>query len=281
MRTRALRAVALSAASAILLSGCGLADARQQAIANAQVKPVDMAHALRPGLVGMPDFPATGWEPTDVNATPTPSAAKPTLATIGLQAGDVAKTLTVKTIPDGTSLGVPSLDFCEGNYASESLRVKRLQKGVFDAKDVYGGISSEVVVYRDTAAAMQAIEELQRVKLQCPTGKEITTVDGHTLTFTFHPAPGPANTPLVDAAHRMVVHVTMQVDGKPQTALLVYQVDGRVLVALYATDTTGKPFPQATLDSFLTLAGDFANRLRDYTAAVGTEADTTGATTEA
>lgn len=256
-----LRRTAAALAALTLLSGCGLAEARQAAIADAAVTPIDPATGLRPGLVGLPDYPSSGWEPTSVT---TPSE-RPTLRGVGLRAADVSSGLTVDLLPDGISLGIPTLDFCDGSYPSEQLRVKRVQLAAFDQKGNYAGLSTEVVVYKDAAAARQALREVAAVRLGCPTDKAVMTGDGHRIRFTFHAAPGPNDAPLVDAGSRVVIHSTMQVDGEPRTALLVYQVAGRVLAAMYAGDASGKPFPQATLDDFFYLAGDIADRLRAYT----------------
>ncbi len=251
------------------LAGCGLTDARDAALANARVKPVDLASALRPGLVGVPGSPATGWEASGNAPTPATGGVQATLARIGVTTADLTTGLTVKTMPDGTSLGIPTLDFCNATYPSESLRTARLQRGAYDAQGAYAGLSTEVVVYQDAAAAQQALAEVTAARLACPVGKAVHTRDGHTISFAFHPAPGPTSTPLVPAADRLIIHTTMQVDGNPQTALLVYQIDGRVLAAMYAMDASGKPFPQATLDAFFGLAGLIGTRLQQYAPSLG------------
>lgn len=264
MHTRMRRIAPLAVVAALLLSGCGLADARRAAIADAAVKPVDLATALRPGLVGLSGYPATGWESSgSAVATTKPSVAS-LLAKIGLRASDVRSTLQVRTMPDGTSLGIPTLDFCEGTYPSEELRVHRLQRATYDEGGAYAGLSTEVVVYKSEAAAQQALREAVKARVDCPVGEQVKTFDGHTIVFEFHSAPGPSSTPLVGANARLIIHTTMVVDGTPQTAFLVYQIDGRVLAALYALDSSGKPFTQAALDAFYGLAGDMATRLRKY-----------------
>lgn len=262
MRTSMLRAGSLAMASAMLLAGCGLADARKAAIAEAKVTPLSTGDSLRPGLVGMPDYPATGWGESGLTTGTGPSAAGTGLQDIGLQASDLASTLTVRTEPDGTSLGIPTLDFCAASFPSEALRVKRVQRAAYDKQGIYAGISTEVVLYRDAAAAQQALREVTAARVACPSGKAVHTYDGHAIVFAFHPAPGPSNTPLVDASSRLIIHTTMKVDGSPQTAFLVYQIQGRVLAAMYAVDASGKPFPQTTLDAFYALAGSIALRLK-------------------
>ena len=266
MRTHRARAAIIGLATVLLLAGCGLSDARDAAIANAKVKPLDMADSLRPGLVGMPDYPSTGWEPGKAAPTPTPlePSGKNPLAAVGLRTADMLDGNVVAVIADGTSLGSPTLDFCAAKYPSEALRVKRLQVGGYDPSGVYVGISSEVVVYESAKAAKQALAEVIAARLNCKEGTTFTTFDKHTLVFTFHTAPGPTATPLVDADSRLIVHTTMLVDGNPQTAFLVYQIDGPVLAALYASDSTGKPLSQSSLDGLYGLAGSIADRLRAY-----------------
>ena len=265
MTRHLLRSAAIAMLASLALSGCGLTELRKAALANAAVKPADMNTALRPGLVGMSDYPATGWEPGLLETTkPSSSANAHSLAAIGLQPGDISTSLHIATLQDGTSLGIPTLDFCDARYPSEALRVKRLQVGAFDASGAYAGISTEVVQYKDAAAAQQAIDEVTRAATSCPRGTTVKTSDGHRIVFTFHPAPGPSDTPLVAAGSRLIVHVTMQVDGSPQSAFLVYQVVGNMLAGMYASNATGEPFPQTDLDASYQLAGDIADRLRAY-----------------
>lgn len=279
MRTHPARAGIVGIAAMLVLAGCSLDDARAAAIANAEVKPLDMSNSLRPGLVGMPDYPSTGWEPGGATPSPTATAQAPKnpLAAIGLRASDLTGGNRVAVIPDGTSLGVPTLDFCEADYPSESLRVKRLQTGAYDKAGTYTGLSTEVVVYESPKAAKQALAEVIDARLKCPTGKQITTYDGHELVFDFHTAPGPSDTPLVGADSRLIIHTTMTVDGSPQRAFLVYQIDGPVLAALYVSSSSGKPFPQASLDSFYELAGHIADRLRANAGSGGASGNTTEA----
>ncbi len=258
---RALRLTGWALATALAVSGCGLTDARDAALAEARVKPLDMADSLRPGLVGMPDYPATGWGNSAPAAT-TSATVQARLQQIGLQAAELGPALTVRTEPDGTSLGIPTLDFCAANYPSEALRSARDQRAAYDKHGSFAGISSEVVLYQSDAAAQQALHEVTAARIACPVDKPVKTFDGHTIVFAFHPAPGPSNTPLLPADARLIIHTTMKVDGQPQTAFLVYQVQGRVLAALYAVDTTGKPMAQSALDPLYGLAGDMANRLR-------------------
>lgn len=258
-----LRSLATLAALGLLLSGCGIADARRAAAESASVKSLDMATNLRPGLVGLADYPATGWELSAEEIPDDSGVVDPMLLEgIGLQPGDLGSAMQVATIPDGDNLYAPTLDFCDGRYPSEELRVARLQRAAYDAQGAFAGISTEVVVYANAAAAKQALAEAIKVRKSCPVGRMFTTRDGHELSFAFHSAPGPSDTPLVGADARLVIHTTMNVDGEKRRAFLVYQIQGRVLAALYVSEAGGKPFDQTSLDSFYALAGDIADRLR-------------------
>jgi len=288
MRFQSVRVAIIGVTALLLLGGCGLTEARKAAIADAKVTPNDMADSLRPGLVGMPDYPSSGWEPSEAEATPSPSAT-PThpaprstnpLAAVGLRSDDLPTGYRVTVIPDGTSLGMPTLDFCEGAYPSESLRVKRLQTGSYSSDGTYSGVSTEVVVYESAKAAQQALAEVIKARLKCPEGTKVSTFDGHTLVFAFHKAPGPSNTPLVNADSRLIIHTTMLVDGAPQTAFLVYQIAGPVLAALYVTDASGVPLTQPSLDRLYELAGRIATRLQLYIGDIEL-ADIPGHTTQA
>jgi len=258
-----MRRFAALLAFAVILSGCGVSEARDSAIALAKVEPLDMATNLRPGLVGLADYPATGWEPSALGFDTSVGPIDPMqLEDIGLQAADVGDNLQIATIPDGDSLLGATMDFCDGRYPSEDLRVARLQRATYDQDGGFVGISTEVVVYANAAAAKQALAEVIAVRKSCPVGKEITARDGARLTHFFHSAPGPAETPLVDAESRLIVHTTMLVNDEPRRAFLVYQISGRVLAALYVSEEGKTPFNQSALDSFYELAGDIANRLR-------------------
>lgn len=258
-----MRRIAALLAAAIVLTGCGISEARDSAIALANVKPLDMATSLRPGLVGLTDYPATGWEPSALDVVENSDAIDPMLLeSIGLQQSDVGSSMQIATIPDGDSLLGATMDFCDGRYPSENLRAARLQRATYDQNGGFVGISTEVVVYANAAAAQQALAEVIAVRKSCPVGKEITARDGARLTHFFHSAPGPAETPLVDAESRLIVHTTMLVNDEPRRAFIVYQIYGRVLAALYVSEEGKTPFDQATLDSFYELAGDIADRLR-------------------
>ena len=79
---------------------------------------------------------------------------------------------------------------------------------------------------------------------------------------------------------RRIIHTTMLVDGAPQTGFLVYQIAGSVLAAMYASDASGEPVTQQSLDSLYGLAGRIAQRLQVFVGELDV-ADIPGHTTEA
>lgn len=258
-----IRRAALALAAALLLGGCGITDARDAAIAEANTKPLSLSSALRPGLVGLFDYPATGWEPSTTDATDDGTIDVSLLAGLGLHDEDLTEGLFVDFIPDGDTLATPTLDFCGADYPSERARLARAQTAAFTDAGEFVGLSSEVVVYASPAAAQQALREVTAARKACPTNKAVPTDDGHDVSFTFHSAPGPSNTPLVPAAQRLIIHTTMKVDGKDRRAFLVYQITGRVLSAFYASSDGATPYTQDELDLMYGMVGTLTGRLLD------------------
>ena len=259
-------------ASALLVAGCGSAAE--------PITPFPSESHWQPGLVGLSQYPPQGLGP-DPSVTPSPSAAPtivdPTLddptqaalAPLGLQPADVTSDLIVAPIEGGTTLeGGPTLDLCGGSFPSEALRVTRRQVAAFTAAGAPVGLSTEVVRYESETAAAEAMAELVAARKGCPEGVPVT-VGTTTTTFTFHPAPGPSDVPLVDADNRVVVHSTVVRDSGTRHLLVVYQRIGSVIVGLYAAADGAGPFDQASLDSTFILAGRIADRMR---AASGTSA---------
>lgn len=272
MTTRRIGAVAASLAATALLAACGSAPV--------PVTPLPAEGHWQPGLVGLPQYGPSGLGPTApvTGSTPAPTTAPtapadPTLtdpvqqalASVGLQPSDVATGIIIEPITRGTEVdGQVTLDFCGADYPSEGLRVARRQVSAFDASGAAAGLSSEAVQYRDDAAAQQAITELIAARKACPQGSAVL-VNGEPTTYTFHSAPGPSSVPLVDAADRVVVHLTAERGGSSTRAVLIYQRVGSLVVGLYGAATGSEPFDQSSLDRVFVLAGNIADRMRAAT----------------
>ena len=144
--------------------------------------------------------PTTPNRPTTPTTTPTttpgttspPSATVPSssaLSKVGLRQTDLASSISLTLIPGGNSVsGGPTLDLCNGTYASESERRTRLQLAAVDAED-NTTLSTEAVQYVDAAATQQAFAELREIAAKCPSTPVPSPVGETTVTTKFNPAP--------------------------------------------------------------------------------------------
>ncbi len=122
------------------------------------------ASALPPAVT--PTTPGSATTPAD------PSAAA--LDSLVLRQADVPSTVLVQPIDGGDQVsGQPTLDLCNGTFPSESLRTARLQVAAYDGQATTL-LSTEAVLYKNTAATTQAFAELKSVaaKLPVDTGRQ-------------------------------------------------------------------------------------------------------------
>ena len=267
MRSSAVRLPAILVAAALVLSGCTLDALRAGSIAEAKVLPLDQPNSWLPGLVGLPDFAASGLGPVGYpNVVATSTELDPTqefLAAIGLQASDFSTEATIQLIRQGDTLAGATLDFCGGVYESEDLRLARRQVVAIGSDGNPLGFSSEAVQYESPEAAQQAIDEMVAQKLKCPNGTSYTADDGVSYELNFYPAPGPAATILVPAKQRVILNMTKTSTTSKSANFLALQIRGNTLVAIYASMVSDSQFDQTTLDSLFGLVSATTQRLLD------------------
>ena len=152
------------------------------------------------------------------------------------------ETAVVAPIAGGTEVqGQVTLDLCSGTFASESLRLERLQTAVFQASGE-ATFSTEAVLYRSPAATDQAFRELRSVSASCPT-TPVTNASGETVTYRFQEAPDTA-WPRTKGVDRQAYRFTVtQSDGTVRTLDAVYLKRGPVLLGLYFLDPDGAQTP--------------------------------------
>ena len=103
-------------------------------------------------------------------------------------AADVAPTLTVSGLPGGNTLGVPTLDLCNGDYPSEAQRTARLQVAAVDRQGDTA-MSTEAVLYSSGAGTAAAFSQLKTAAAACPDKPVDSPVGQPTVTTKFGPAP--------------------------------------------------------------------------------------------
>ncbi len=264
-----MRFLALAVSTALVLTGCGVQEARDRALAEAAVKPLSQPNSWVPGLVALPDYLSSGLGPAgypgvDIEAGNPNGELDPVqefLDSIGIRSEDLNGTGIVDVINKGDTLAAPTLDFCGKEFASENRRLARRQVAAFNLDGTYGGVSTEAVQYESIAAAQKAIDEMVAAKAACPDGTTYVGNDGVEYTVTFHPASGPDNTVLVDAGQRAILHMVTTSAETAQRSLIALQVRGNTLLGIYVSETGDTPFDQDVLDSIFGLISRISERL--------------------
>lgn len=208
-----------------------------------------------PGLGTEPTLPPSSGSPTDNND---PSASA--LSSLVVKPEDVPSTARVVLFPGGVGLGQPTLDLCNGRYPSESRRTARIQDAALDAQGTLA-LSTEAVLYGDSAGTSQAFAELKSVTAACPS----TPVQGsgsdppEITTFRAPPDAGWAQTPTVN---RLAYDLTSDDgSGQPRHTIAVYLQRGRALLGVYFAAPDGDQVPVQGQTTIEGIVGVFAARL--------------------
>jgi hypothetical protein len=198
----------------------------------------------------------------------TPNATDPSLTEAiqknmykyGFNADDFSTGWTVLPMARGTTLEDPTLDLCSASYKSEAGRQYRRQVTATKVGASYLFLSTEVVKYKDKAAADAAIAELQSNYNACVKNKGGIERDGTFVDYTFSPLPT-SDAQLVNENSRVLVRAQI---GKGVTArqlLAFYQFKGEMFTGLYIVKSGETPISDAEVKRWFDAAGVLANRL--------------------
>jgi hypothetical protein len=175
-----------------------------------------------------------------------------TLTSVSIAPTDLAPGLKPLIYGAGTSVrGFVSLDLCKGPFPSEQLRTGRYQVAV--VPDTSASIddqlfSVEALMYRDASSAAHAMTELATAAKACPSSEFVQSgVAGDPPTnWRFHRAPD-TKWKKVPGVQRLAFDVTLTTqDGRSGRQHLIYQRDGRIIVAVYGIPgliAGATPFP--------------------------------------
>jgi hypothetical protein len=181
------------------------------------------------------------------------------LSKMGFRPDDFSQEWTVLPMSGGTTLVDPSLDLCNGTFASERDRIERRQ--VLATKDgsPYSFLSTEVVRYSSVAAAAAAQKELVKVFTQCQIDKGYKDATGALVPYDFKAL---KNIPVgvVTEGNRVFVHAVIDSGDNARTLLGFYQFNGDTLTGLYVVNTKG--FSDAQVTKWLNVAATMAKRLQ-------------------
>jgi hypothetical protein len=251
-----VRRAAVVAAATGLLAGCASAPTSP-----ARQTPIPLASSWQAGLLVAGHGPVGLGPSASATDSTLADPVQQQLATVGLLAGDVSDGARVALAADGTSLGQKSLNYCQAPFPSEAAREARRKVELLDAAGARTGVSTEAVLYRTSADAAAALEELTSADATCPSPRTIT-FSGHDLVLTrigSEDVPTVGLTAVPDRVlistlvHDTTAAVTYQVRG-------VYQVRGRVL-AITVLSSGGADITTLELETLHSLSRSVAERL--------------------
>jgi hypothetical protein len=203
---------------------------------------------------------ATAVTPGTTPGTPGTLPSDPDADVLGglvVQQSDVPPGNVVALQDQGASLSVATLDLCNGTYASEKNRTARRQVAMGNAVAGQLDLSTEAVLYRTPANAIQAFAELRSVVAHCPSGPVVSPVGEPTASTKFAARPDgawPRRANVERLAYDFVS--TEPATGTSQSvsthSVAVYLRRGRVLLGLYFEQPDAKQIP---VDGQSTIAG--------------------------
>jgi hypothetical protein len=198
-----------------------------------------------------------------------PASTDPDRLVLGglvVQQSDVGAKRTVVLIPNGASTAKPTLDLCNGDYPSERLRTARLQVATADAAG-NTALSTEAVLYKNPAAAAQAMRELVAVRASCPHKPVASPVGEGTAQTEFKPAPD-ASWPRNPAVQRQAYSMITTAAGQSHASIAVYLRRGRALLGIYFLQPNGVQPSVAGERSIANIVAVFEARLARLAPAV-------------
>jgi hypothetical protein len=216
-------------------------------------------------LIGLSSVTTTLGSLEEVERAPAisdPSLVDPkqaALAKLGFRADDFSQEWTVLPMANGTTLLDPSLDLCNGTYASEKDRVERRQVMATKVGSTFSFLSTEVVKYSSAAAASAAQKELVKVLAKCQADKGYKDSTDTLVPYDFKKLPAVA-TGVVSDGNRVFVHAVIDSGVRARTLLGFYQFSGDTFTGLYVINADG--FSDAQVAKWLKVAATMGQRLQ-------------------
>ena len=183
------------------------------------------------------------------------------LAKYGFAATDFSQEWTVLPMGGGTTTDDPTLDLCNGKFASESDRLERRQVVATTQRSPYVFLSSEVVRYSSVSAAQAAQKELVKVLAQCQTDNGYKDATGRLVSYTFAEIKNvPAG--VVGEGSRVFVRTTIDSGANARQLLGFYQFNGAMFTGLYVMTASEVAYTDAQVATWLQVAATMASRLK-------------------
>jgi hypothetical protein len=172
------------------------------------------------------------------------------LRSISLRGADLGGGYGVQMISGGNEVtGQPTLDLCNQRFASERLRVARLQMSAVTPSGQPSFLSTEAVIYTSAGATAEAFREFQHVATHCPSGYLVGPEGPPASRTTMLPDRG-TSWPLVAGVHRLAYKQMIATRGEPTVDVItIFLRRGRVLLGLYF-EYSGKAVLPAAVHGF-------------------------------
>jgi hypothetical protein len=188
-------------------------------------------------------------------------AKQAALSKYGFTQNDFSQEWVVLPMPGGTTTDDPTLDLCNGKFASESDRLERRQLVVSKPRSPFAFLSSEVVRYSSVAAAQAAHKELVKVLAQCQVDKGYKDATGALVPYTFAEIKNiPAG--MMGEASRVFVRATIDAGENARQLLGFYQFNGAMFTGLYVMTASETAYTDAQVATWLQVAATMASRLK-------------------
>jgi hypothetical protein len=182
------------------------------------------------------------------------------LSKFGFNVNDFSQEWVVLPMPRGTTTEDPTLDLCNGTFASEKDRLERRQMSIFKQGTPFSFLSTEVVRYSSAAAASAAHKELVKVLAQCQAEKGYKNSTGAITPYAFKALP-PLPSGLVPENSRVLVDTVIDTGDAARHLLGFYQFNGEMFTGLYIVSATPAGFSNAQVSKWLKVAVTMAERL--------------------
>ena len=217
-------------------------------------------------LIALTSVLATFTDVRDVDRLPAvtdPSlidSKQAALAKFGFNADDFSQEWSVLPMSGGTTLVDPSLDLCNGTFASEKERVERRQVIATKPESGFTFLSTETVRYSSPAAAQSAQRELLKVMNQCMIDKGYTDSSAAVVPYTFAQIKALPSGLVADSS-RVLVRAQIDSGVRARQLLGFYQFNGAMFTGLYVMSAGETPFTDAQVETWLKVAVTMATRL--------------------
>jgi hypothetical protein len=182
------------------------------------------------------------------------------LATMGFNQEDFTDEWSVLPMARGTTLLDPTLDLCGAEFTSDVGRQIRRQVTASRTDSAYTFISTEVVKYRNSEAALAALNELSSVLTKCKAAAG-GFVNSVFTAYSFDPVPI-SITPFIFTDANVIVSATLTTGAKTQQLLAFYQFQGQYFTGMYLIKEGSIKLNKSELSSWSALASEMGQRLR-------------------